>query len=118
MSAKKCIGTDVFTGAAIEVEFNGAIQSVAPAADAGGLYLAPGWIDIQVNGFAGVDYNDPRAAHEEIARSIRVLYATGVTRFFPTIITGPPDGMENALRNMARAKDTLPEGQAIEGFHV
>ncbi|PWU04561.1 MAG: N-acetylglucosamine-6-phosphate deacetylase [Terriglobia bacterium] len=81
-------------------------------------YLAPAWIDLQVNGFAGVDYNDPRTPHEEIARSIRVLFSTGVARFFPTVITGPPQGMLEALRNLSRAKDTLAEGQAIEGFHV
>ena len=58
------------------------------------------------------------APHDEIARSIRALFATGVTRFYPTVITGAPDDMEAALRNLARAKDSLPEGAAIDGFHV
>jgi N-acetylglucosamine-6-phosphate deacetylase len=82
------------------------------------LYLAPGWIDIQVNGFAGVDYNDPLTPHEQIARSIQVLFRTGVTRFYPTVITGSPEGMAGALLNLARAKDTLAEGAAMDGFHV
>ena len=70
-------------------------------------WIAPGWVDIQVNGFAGVDYNTPTTSHEEIARSMQVLYSTGVTRFYPTVITGAPDDMVGALRNLARAKDTL-----------
>ena len=74
-----CIGKDPATGTAVEVTFAESIDSVAPAAVETDLYLAPGWIDIQVNGFAGVDYNDPHTAHEEIGRSIHALYATGVT---------------------------------------
>ncbi len=73
MANLNCSGIDVFSGKAVEVAFDGAIRSVAPAAAEKDLYLAPGWIDIQVNGFAGVDYNRPDAAHEEIARSIHVL---------------------------------------------
>ena len=78
-----CSGLDVFSGAPVAVRFDGAIASVAPgdAADAGGLHIAPGWIDIQVNGVAGVDYNHPSTPHEEIARSIHVLFSAGVTRF-------------------------------------
>jgi N-acetylglucosamine-6-phosphate deacetylase len=83
-----------------------------------GLFVAPGWIDLQVNGFAGVDYNRSATPHEEIARSIRVLYSTGVTRFFPTVITGPAAEMAAALRNLSAAKDKLEEGAAIAGFHV
>ena len=45
------------------------IQSIAAAGAATDLYIAPGWIDIQVNGFAGVDYNSPATPPEEIARS-------------------------------------------------
>jgi N-acetylglucosamine-6-phosphate deacetylase len=62
-----------------------------------------GLIDLQVNGFAGVDYNSPTAAHEEIARSLRALFGTGVTRFYPTVITGSLPDMQAALAPRPRA---------------
>lgn len=115
-----CTGIHPVSGAHVEISFNSVIQSVedllkpieAPAR------LAPGFIDLQVNGFAGVDYNSPHTLHEEIARSIRAQYATGVTRFFPTVITGSPARMSGALQNLARAKESLKEGSAMEAFHV
>jgi len=77
-----------------------------------------GLIDLQVNGFAGVDYNSPAAAHEEIARSLRALFGTGVTRFYPTVITGSLPDMQAALRNLGAAREAIPDGEAIAGFHV
>ena len=56
-----CSGIDALSGAAVEVSGNGAIAAVSPAARPG-RYIAPGWIDLQVNGFAGVDYNTPDGA--------------------------------------------------------
>ena len=44
--------------------------------------------------------------HEEIARSIRAMFSTGVTRFFPTVITGSPEEMLGALRNLAAARES------------
>ena len=113
-----CSGKDPATGKAMEVTFDETIHSVAPAGVETDVYLAPGWIDLQVNGFAGVDYNDPQTPLDEIARSIHALYATGVTRFYPTVITGGPEEMRASLRNLARAKDALREGGAMDGFHV
>src|SRR5580698_431675 len=118
-----CSGMNALTGSLVEIEFRETIESVSQAS-LGKLkhdppdWIAPGFIDIQVNGFAGVDYNQPDAPHSEIARSIHALFATGVARFYPTVITGAPADMESALRNLARAKDSLPEGDAIDGFHV
>ena len=113
-------GLDVSSAGAVALSFERLIQSVDPLI--GGAedlpLLAPGFIDLQVNGFAGVDYNSPETPHEEIARSIRVLFSTGVTRFFPTVITGEPGQMLGALRNLARARASLKEGGAMEGFHV
>jgi len=113
-----CSGIDATTGSGTEIVFNGNIESVRPAATTPTAWIAPGWVDIQVNGFAGVDYNSPTTSHEEIARSVQVQYSAGVTRFYPTVITGAPDDMLGALRNLARAKDTLAEGVAMDGFHV
>jgi N-acetylglucosamine-6-phosphate deacetylase len=114
----KCIGKDASTAATVEIAFDGVIKSVAPSAQDASSHVAPGWIDLQVNGFAGVDFNDPRAPLEDIGRSIRALFATGVTRFYPTVITAAPQDMVDALRNLARARDALAEGEAIGGFHV
>ena len=118
MEPLQCSGTDALTGLPIQLAFHDAVRSVAPAREPSDLYLAPGFIDLQVNGFAGVDYNNPRTSHQEIARSLRAQFATGVTRLYPTVITGAPGDMLACLRNLAAARESLPEGPAIAGFHV
>jgi N-acetylglucosamine-6-phosphate deacetylase len=104
MATVNCSGTDARTAIA---------RAVSP-----GRYHAPGFIDLQVNGFAGVDYNHPRSTMEEIARSLRAQFATGVTRLYPTVITGAPEEMAACLRNLAAAREQLADGAAIAGFHV
>jgi N-acetylglucosamine-6-phosphate deacetylase len=84
---------------------------------------APGFVDLQVNGFAGVDYNDPGVTSEAVAGSIQRLFQTGVTRFLPTVITGSKERMAGALGRLAEAKREfcrcgMPEGDAMAGFHV
>lgn len=113
-----CIGIDISTGSAVRVTFDRSITSVEPTKESSQVCISPGWIDIQVNGFMGVDYNNPSSGLDEIARSIRMLFSTGVTRFYPTVITGSAEDMLGALRNLTRAKASLPEGVAIDGFHV
>lgn len=115
-----CIGIDSTNGSLIEVRFSAAIEGVDPwlGTVENPPYLAPGFIDLQVNGFAGVDFNSPATSIEEIGRAIRCLFSSGVTRFFPTVITGAPDDMLAAIRNLARAREMLPEGGAMEGIHV
>jgi len=116
----KCSGFDAISGSPITLSFQESILAadIIAAPPEPALYLAPGWIDLQVNGFAGVDYNNPASSHEQIARSIQALFSTGVTRFYPTVITGSADDMRGALRNLADAKEKLREGAAIEGFHI
>lgn len=120
MTPIQCSGRNAISGEPIVIEFDEVIQHLNPAFSIvpDDIYLAPGFIDIQINGFAGVDYNAPDAPHEEIARSLRVMFSTGVTRCFPTVITGDPEKMLGALRNLAAAKGSLEEGAAMEAFHV
>jgi len=117
----KCSGRSAVSGELIEIAFESAIQNVDPVLDYEGdadVFVAPGFIDLQVNGFAGVDFNSPAAPHDEIERAIVTTFSTGVTRFYPTVITGAPDAMLAALRNLAAARESLTEGQAMEAFHV
>jgi N-acetylglucosamine-6-phosphate deacetylase len=117
---EKLIARTVTAGEPTEIRFSAAIEGVDPLIRPPeiDLWVAPGFIDIQVNGFAGVDYCSPEAATEDIAKSLRAQFACGVTRLFPTVITGSPENITGALRNLARAKATLEEGVAMEGFHV
>jgi len=120
METTKCSGLDVSSGLPVEVSFDAGIRSVEPLLPpaTARTYLSAGWIDLQVNGFAGVDYCSPGTSQEEIARSLRAQFATGVTRLFPTVITGSAAGMEGAIRNLAKARLVLPEGRAMEGLHI
>jgi len=116
----KCNGIDISSGASVEIVFDRVITLVdhliRPLEDTP--FIAPGFIDLQVNGFAGVDYNSPASSQEEIARSIRTQFACGVTRLFPTVITNSPENILGALRNLANAKDSIPEGPAMEALHL
>ena len=113
-----CSGMNAATGRHIAVEFVETIQSVTPAEGVSDNIIAPGLVDLQVNGFAGVDFNDPGASPDDIARAIDAILHTGVTRFLPTVITGSPDHMLACLGNLRRAQKSLPRGHAIAGFHV
>jgi N-acetylglucosamine-6-phosphate deacetylase len=113
-----CSGTDASTRAPVRVEFAETTLTVRPAESVPDLYLAPGFVDLQVNGFAGVDFNDPKTPVDEIGRALDAMFSTGVTRCLPTVITGPADAMLASLRNLRRAQMELPHGRAIAGFHV
>lgn len=124
-TSSRQIGTRPGSSAVLQVDYTRAIEHadelIEPPAETD--FLAPGFIDVQVNGFAGVDYNDPQSSPEAISRSIRKMFATGVTRFFATVITGSKERMANSLHNLARAKGEflrsgLPEGESMEAFHV
>jgi N-acetylglucosamine-6-phosphate deacetylase len=119
--SQKRLGKDYRSGAATRVEFGVAIEAVDELIhppEGLDTWIAPGFIDLQVNGFAGVDYCSPHSPIEEIGRSIREQFATGVTRLYPTVITGGGEEMAGAMANLAKAKRTLPEGDAMEAFHM
>jgi N-acetylglucosamine-6-phosphate deacetylase len=118
----KCHGIDAFSGAHVEITASGSViqsveEQITPLPP-GAPHLAPGFIDLQVNGYDGIDYCLPGASTEQIGRSLQAQFATGVTRIYPTVITGPRDGMTEALRMLARARRELPFGEALEAFHV
>jgi N-acetylglucosamine-6-phosphate deacetylase len=117
----KCRGRDAITGERIEVEFNAALQHVDPILDpdtGDEAWIAPGFVDLQINGFAGADFNSPWTTPRQIDDAITAVLSTGVTRFFPTVITGAPEEMLGALRNLAAARESLQNGPAMEAFHV
>ena len=112
-------GVSVETGLGVEIEFDTHVRAVREVeVEAGAAWVAPAFVDVQVHGFAGVDYNSPATSLEEVDRSIVVIHSTGVARFLPTVITGPADQMVGALRNLAGSKNGAIAGFHVEGPHL
>lgn len=81
--------------------------------------ISQGFLDIQVNGFAGVDFNRPTLTTEELRRATEAMWRHGVTRFFPVVITASPKAMEGTLRAMARAREQdAVLARAVPAIHL
>ena len=78
----------------------------------------PGLVDLQVNGFAGVDFGDPAARADDVARAIRAIEETGVTRFLATLITSGLETFAACARTLLRARDPALAGLHMEGPYI
>ncbi|MGD0985485.1 MAG: N-acetylglucosamine-6-phosphate deacetylase [Acidimicrobiales bacterium] len=76
---------------------------------------APGLVDLQVNGFAGVDFLAASVA--DFTTSSLAPLAFGVTAFQPTLISAPESGLCHALETIARAGQ-LAGGARILPAHL
>lgn len=78
----------------------------------------PGFFELQVNGFFGVDFNTPTLTPEDIARATTALRATGVTRYLPTLITSSFANFAAAARTLAADKSPAIAGIHMEGPYI
>jgi N-acetylglucosamine-6-phosphate deacetylase len=74
---------------------DGRIAAVGLGAPSGSRIAAPGFVDLQVNGFAGVDFSAP--GPDSYATAGAALLASGVTAFQPTLVTADVSAMAAAL---------------------
>ncbi len=128
LAAKRVFDGDAWNDDAALVIRDGRIEAVLPTGalpaameriDAGAL-LAPGFVDLQVNGGGGVMLND----HPDVA-SIRTICAAhapfGTTALLPTLITDTPQITAAAIAAGAEAaKEAVPGflGLHLEGPHL
>lgn len=79
----------------------------------------PGLLDIQVNGYAGLDLNEPDLDSSTVTRLVSVLREAGTTRFCPTLITAEPGQLLASLATIARVRagDTNL-GAAMPAIHM
>ncbi len=78
----------------------------------------PGLFDFQVNGFGGVDFNNPRTTQEDMAHAIKAVRATGVTRFLPTLITSPFERFAKCAKTLVQTGRPEIVGIHMEGPYV
>jgi N-acetylglucosamine-6-phosphate deacetylase len=78
----------------------------------------PGLFDLQVNGFAGVDFNAPDLTADRVAEALDRLRATGVTRCLPTLITSSFAAFAASAGMLARIGDPGIAGLHMEGPYI
>ena len=78
-----------------------------------------GLVDIQVNGFGGVDFNTPGISCDSLRHSLEKMLASGVTTCLPTIITSTESHLLSCLSDLetARNSSTLAKTM-IAGYHL
>jgi N-acetylglucosamine-6-phosphate deacetylase len=95
----------------VEVE-DGRIAGVGLACGPRGRIAIPGFVDLQVNGYGGVDFLS--ASSDDYCRAGEALLLAGVTAYQPTFITSAEETTVEALRAMP----TDASGPRILGAHL
>ena len=80
---------------------------------------SPGLIDLQVNGYAGVDFNDTGVEAATLDHALAAMLRSGVTACLPTLITAPEPVLAERLAALDRAVASSRLGpRMVPGFHL
>lgn len=121
--AKEIQGIHYRTGEAIAVTIADqkihALKSITEKHAQSFPYLAPGLVDLQINGFSGVDFNTIPIDPDDIERVTKLLWQEGVTSYFPTVITNSDEAIMEAVRSIADACESNHAiAETIAGIHL
>jgi N-acetylglucosamine-6-phosphate deacetylase len=83
-----------------------------------GLYVAPGLIDNQINGYKGIDFSDTGLTTGKMRMAVEAINRDGVTSFLPTVITGSHENLLKNFRNLAEAIKDEDVRYSVAGFHL
>jgi N-acetylglucosamine-6-phosphate deacetylase len=78
----------------------------------------PGLIDLQVNGFKGIDFSGAHLNEEDVVRACRELLDAGTTAFLATLITSPTEIYERNLPLIARVAKAEEFKGRLLGIHL
>jgi N-acetylglucosamine-6-phosphate deacetylase len=110
----RLLARDLGSGHTVACDFRGGLLRIGPAGGepAEGIFLSPGWVDLQVNGFGGLDLNNGQVTAETVSGLARRLWAEGVAAFCPTVVTASTAQIELSLSAIARACQADPDARA------
>lgn len=108
--------------ARVEIGIDGRIMQSTPLEGmpkGDGVVVTPGLVDIQVNGFAGIDFNAPGITAQQMDIALSGMLSSGVTRCLPTLITAGEAELIALLRDLdaAVSKSTLG-ALMVPGYHI
>lgn len=117
----KLIARDILSDVPLDIALDGHRFASSPSTGTPteGLFISPGWVDIQVNGFAGYDLNAENVEPEDVQAMVRRLWREGVTTLLPTVITGASGHVERCLEVITEAcRGDSAVAASIAGVHL
>jgi N-acetylglucosamine-6-phosphate deacetylase len=78
----------------------------------------PGWVDLQVNGHAGICFFEEGLTFDRVAEATEKLVEAGVAGLLPTVITSPAEVMEHSLQVLGEACADAKLGKHLLGIHL
>lgn len=107
-------------GRGVRVRYSVAgIEEITDYPAAPDLLLLPGLIDMQLNGYAGLDVNDPTRPASELSDLVRALWQQGVTTVYPTIISADDATTTVLVTRAAAARAADPiTAYGAPGLHL
>jgi len=99
----------------VEVDRESGLVTAIGVAGPGSGIAVPGLVDLQINGFGGVDFLN--ADVDGYAHASMALARTGVLAYQPTLITSRPEQTVAAIETAAKAQ-AAPGGARILGVHL
>lgn len=116
------VGRHFASGQPLRVKWSaGVISEVSAAAhDAGRVWLAPTLLDLQINGYGGVDFQrDDHLTEGQLLSAARQLRRDGCGRFFFTLITDEWPKLMARVRQAKALRAANPELRtALVGWHI
>ena len=78
-------------------------------------YIAPGLVDLQINGFKGIDFNTIGLTIADLKTLTQILLQKGITTYYPTVISNSDIATESLLKVIAKACDNFTDVNACVG---
>ena len=119
-SSQRILGRDPSTGRGVVVTTEGELIKAIDFQEHGEKqWLSAGFVDLQVNGYAGHDLNGLTLDVATVQALCQAMLKVGVTTFLPTLITAPEARLIAALRTIREACAQYPDVAAmVAGIHV
>ena len=119
-SPQRILGREPSTGRGIAVTTEGGtIKAIEFIEHGEKQWLSSGFVDLQVNGYAGHDLNALTLEVATVRSLCQAMLKVGVTTFLPTLITAPEVRLIAALRTIREACAQHPDVAAmVAGIHV
>ena len=81
--------------------------------------MKPTWVDLQINGYGGIDFNTAGLTVEQVRAVTKRLADDGTAHYLPTFVTGDPAVVLANIRTVAAARRNDPECRdRILGIHL